>query len=60
MRSGHRAAHRWVVIVCALVAACVLTFGWIVRSRRPVPEPLAAEWVADPHAGVGNPVGDPS
>lgn len=41
MTSGHRSAHVWVVLVSAILAACVLAFGWIARSRRPVPEPLA-------------------
>ena len=51
MRSGHRSAHVRVVIVSAILAACVLIFGWIARSRRPVPEPLAtAGWPAGTHA----------
>ena len=51
MRSGHRSAHLWVVIVSAILAASVLIFGWIARAQRPVPEPLAAAgWSADPYA----------
>ena len=48
MRRGHRSAHPWVVIVSAILAACALAFGWMTRSRRPVPEPLAtADWADD-------------
>ncbi len=51
VRSGHRSAHLWVVIVSAILAASVLIFGWIARSQRPVPEPLAAAgWSADAHS----------
>lgn len=51
MRSGHRSAHLWMVIVSAILAACLLLFGWIARSQRPVPEPLAAPgWPAGAHA----------
>lgn len=42
MRSGHRSAHLWVVLVSAILAACVLLYGWVTFSGRPEPEPLAA------------------
>ena len=42
MRSGHRSAHLWVVLVSAILAVCVLLYGWATRSARPEPEPLAA------------------
>lgn len=42
MRSGHRSAHLWVVLVSAILAACVLLHGWLARSGRPETEPLAA------------------
>ena len=42
MRSGHRSAHLWVVLVSAILAACVLLYGWMARAERPEPEPLAA------------------
>ena len=42
MRSGHRSAHLWVVLVSAILAACVLLHGWVTRSERPEPEPMAA------------------
>ena len=42
VRSGHRSAHLWVVLVSAILAACVLLYGWATRSARPEPEPLAA------------------
>ena len=61
MRRGHRSAHPWVVIVSAILAACALAFGWMTRSRRPVPEPLAvAGWAADPGAHPDAPQGPPS
>ena len=51
MRSGHRSAHLWVVIVSAILAAGVLLFGWIAHSQRPVPEPLTAPgWPAGAYA----------
>ncbi|MDE2874610.1 MAG: hypothetical protein OXU69_12945 [Gemmatimonadota bacterium] len=53
MRSGHRSAHAWVVIASAILAAVVLTLGWIVRARRPVPEPLARAGSAAAEAGPG-------
>ena len=42
MRSGHRSANLWVVLVSAILAACVLLYGWATFSGRPEPEPLAA------------------
>ncbi len=42
MRSGHRSAHLWVVLASAILAACVLLYGWLAFSGRPEPEPLAA------------------
>ncbi|MXW16899.1 MAG: hypothetical protein F4Z83_04985 [Gemmatimonadetes bacterium] len=58
MRSGHRSAHLWVVIVSAILAACALTLGWMMHSQRPVPEPLAAAgWSADAHAHPATPPG---
>lgn len=58
MRSGHRSAHLWVVIVSAILAVCALAFGWMIRSQRPVPEPLvAAEWPADAHTHPATPPG---
>ena len=41
MRSGHRSAHLWVVLASAILAACVLLYGWLAFSGRPEPEPLA-------------------
>lgn len=56
MRSGHRSAHPWVVIVSAILAACALAFGWMMRSQRPVPEPLAAAaWAADANTHPATP-----
>ena len=56
MRSGHRSAHRWVALMSAILAACVLLYGWVTLSGRPEPEPLpaagseaaAAEWARGP------------
>lgn len=42
VRSGHRSAHLWVVLASAILAACVLVYGWVTFSGRPQPEPLAA------------------
>ncbi len=41
MRNGHRSAHLWVVLVSAILAVCVLLYGWMAFSGRPEPEPLA-------------------
>ena len=51
MRSGHRSAHLWVVLVCAILAACVLLYGWMARAGRPEPEPLATAGAASAEAG---------
>ena len=60
MRRGHRRAHAWVATLGAILAALALAFGWIARSRRPVPEPLAAagaEAAAPAHARPQAPPG---
>ncbi|MDE2652724.1 MAG: hypothetical protein OXI71_02820 [Gemmatimonadota bacterium] len=56
MRSGHRSAHMWLVLLSAILVACVLLYGWVTFSGRPEPEPLAAacseaaepEWARGP------------
>lgn len=42
MRSGHRSAHLWLVLLSAILAACVLVYGWVTFSGRPQPEPMTA------------------
>lgn len=42
MKRGHRSAHPWIVLACAILAACVLLYGWVTRSGRPEPDPMAA------------------
>lgn len=51
MRRGHRSAHLWVVLASAILAACVLLYGWVTFSGRPEPEPLAAAGAEAAEAG---------
>ncbi len=51
MRNGHRSAHLWVVLVSAILAACVLLYGWMAFSARPEPEPLATAGAEAAEAG---------
>lgn len=59
MRRGHRRAHAWVATLGAILAALALAFGWIARSRRPVPEPLAAAEAKAPAPAPAHPDAPP-